>query len=152
MEYSASYKVSVFAGYWKYLTNRKVRITPFAKLCKSVSCKSRANNIIKYLQPLVAWFEALENENDFDSITNLFQPILHVTASVEVLAYYNTPSRLVVIMREISNTIIRQATSYLEGDALFDLIDAGDTSIVVKKLEATLSHRNIQICILWVQV
>ena len=101
--------------------------------------RAEANNIIKYLQPLVAWFEALENENDFDSITNLFHPILHTLLLVwKSSAYYNTPSRLVVIMREISNTIIRQATSYLEGDALFDLIDAGDTSIVVKKLEATL--------------
>ena len=113
---------------------------PFAKLCKEVfHARAEANNIIKYLQPLVAWFEALENENDFDSITNLFHPILHTLLLVwKSSAYYNTPSRLVVIMREISNTIIRQATSYLEGDALFDLIDAGDTSIVVKKLEATL--------------
>ena len=36
---------------------------PFAKLCKEVfHARSEANNIFKYLRPLVPYFTALENE------------------------------------------------------------------------------------------
>jgi dynein heavy chain len=38
--------------------------------------------------------------------------------------YYNTPSRLVVLIREICNAIIEKACEYVSGDHLFALLDA----------------------------
>ena len=90
---------------------------PFAKLCKEVfHARAEANNVIKFLQPLIAWFEGLENEHEFCAIVNYFKPILHLLLLVwKSSAYYNTPARLVVVMREISSLIILSNYSYDDG-------------------------------------
>ena len=113
---------------------------PFAKLCKEVfHARAEANNIVKYLRPLVAWFNGLENEGDFERLVNHFRPILHLVLLVwKSSAYYNTTSRLVILMREICNTIIRQASAFLNGDAIFELIEAGETNTAVKMLQTLL--------------
>jgi dynein heavy chain len=110
---------------------------PFAKLCKEVfHARAEANNIVKYFQPLVAWFDGLENEGEFERLSQHFKPILHLILLVwKSSAYYNTASRLVILMREICNTLIDQASNYLNGDAIFDLIDAGETATPVKMLQ-----------------
>jgi dynein heavy chain len=53
-------------------------------------------------------------------------------------AYYNTAARLVILMREICNCVIHHATGYLNGDAIFDLIEAGETATAVKTLKTVL--------------
>ena len=113
---------------------------PFAKLCKEVfHARAEANNIVKYLRPLVAWFEGFENESDFERLTNHFRPIIHLVLLVwKSSAYYNTPARLVVLMREVCNTLIRQASDYLNGDTIFELLEAGETLQAVKILQTTL--------------
>ena len=54
--------------------------------------------------------------------------------------HYNTPPRLVVLMREISNALINQACSFLSGEEIFRLIedDSGGPRLAVAKLETTL--------------
>lgn len=113
---------------------------PFAKLCKEVfHARAEANNIVKYLRPLLAWFEGFENETDFEKLVNHFRPIIHLVLLVwKSSAYYNTPARLVVLMREICNTLIRQASDYLNGDTIFELLEAGETVQAVKILQNTL--------------
>ena len=113
---------------------------PFAKLCKEVfHARAEANNIVKYLRPLLPWLEGLENETDFERLVHHFRPILHIVLLVwKSSAYYNTPSRLVILMREICNTIIRHATVYLNGDTIFELIEAGETATAVKMLQTAL--------------
>jgi dynein heavy chain len=113
---------------------------PFAKLCKEVfHARAEANNIVKYLRPLVAWFNGLENEGEFEKLSNHFRPIMHLLLLVwKSSSYYNTTSRLVIIMRMLCNTIIQQAIRYLNGDAIFDLIEANETSTVVKMLQMLL--------------
>jgi dynein heavy chain len=114
---------------------------PFAKLCKEVfHARSEANNIIKYLRPLVPWFEALENELQFENLVDHFTPIIHTVLLVwKSSAYYNTSARLVILMREISNTLIRQACLFLNGDAIFELVEAGETQTAVKMLKTALN-------------
>lgn len=94
---------------------------------------------MKYLRPLVAWFEGFENESDFEKLVNHFRPIIHLVLLVwKSSAYYNTPARLVVLMRQICNTLIRHATDYLNGDTIFELLEAGETHQAVKILQNTL--------------
>ena len=38
-------------------------------------------------------------------------------------AYYNTPGRLVVLIRELCNTLIRQAQKYINGSRVFEMIE-----------------------------
>eukprot|EP00981_Chlorochromonas_danica_P014353 scaffold7822_cov179-Ochromonas_danica.AAC.14 len=113
---------------------------PFAKLCKEVFyARSEANNIIKYLKPLIPWFNDLESEPDFENLVNHFPPIIHLILLVwKSSAYYNTPARLVILMREICNTLIRQAVAYLNGDAIFELVEAGETATAVRMLKTVL--------------
>ena len=113
---------------------------PFAKLCKEVfHARAEANNIVKYLRPLVAWFNGLENETDFERLVNHFRPIMHLVLLVwKSSSYYNTTSRLVILMREICNTIIRQASTFVNGDSIFELIEAGETVTAVKMLQTLL--------------
>ena len=114
---------------------------PFAKLCKEVfHARAEANNIVKYLRPLISYFIELENESDFVQLGTHFKPIIHLILLVwKSSAYYNTPARLVILMREICNTLIRHASAYLDGSALFDLIDQDDgVKQAVKMLQTTL--------------
>lgn len=113
---------------------------PFAKLCKEVfHARAEANNIIKHLRPLESWFDLLEVESDFNNLVNHFTPVIHLILLVwKSSAYYNTTSRLVILMREICNTLIQQATRYLNGDAIFELIETGETQTAVKMLQTVL--------------
>jgi dynein heavy chain len=114
--------------------------TPFAKLCKEVfHARAEANNIVRYLRPLVGWLEGLENETEFERLIFHFKPIMHITLLIwKMSAYYNTPSRLVILIRQLCNTIIRHASAYLNGDTIFELIDAGETQSAVKLLQSAL--------------
>jgi dynein heavy chain, axonemal len=113
---------------------------PFAKLCKEVfHARAEANNIIKYLKPLIPWFEGLENEADFENLVNHFAPIIHLVLLVwKSTPYYNSPSRLVILMRELCNSLIRQASMFFNGDSIFELVDAGETATAVKTLRTVL--------------
>ena len=48
--------------------------------------------------------------------------------------YYNTPSRLVVLIREICNAIISKAQGFVDKDTIFSLIDSKETTEACDKL------------------
>lgn len=115
--------------------------TPFAKLCKEIFyARAEANNIIKFLKPLVPWFEAMENETDYESLVGHFHPIIYLLLMVwKSSPYYSSPARLVILMREICNSLIKQSSAYLNGDAIFDLVEAGETVTAVKMLKTVIT-------------
>jgi dynein heavy chain len=51
--------------------------------------------------------------------------------------YYNTPSRLVVLIREICNAIIEQAREYVSGAQIFQLLEEKPID-ASKKLQTTI--------------
>jgi dynein heavy chain len=48
--------------------------------------------------------------------------------------FYNTPPRLVVLIREICNAIITKARDFISGPAIFQLIASDETSEACEKL------------------
>ena len=52
------------------------------------------------------------SENDVDPVT------IHLRGR-----FYNSPARLVVLMRELCNTIIAQAQNFVSGESLFENIE-----------------------------
>uniref|UniRef100_K3X576 AAA+ ATPase domain-containing protein n=1 Tax=Globisporangium ultimum (strain ATCC 200006 / CBS 805.95 / DAOM BR144) TaxID=431595 RepID=K3X576_GLOUD len=100
---------------------------PFAKLCKEVFlARAEANDNSHFLQPLAKWFDRLSRSDgtSFPEIRDLFRPIFHSILLVwKCSRFYNTPTRLVVLIRQICNEIIRKAMGYLNGKKLFELID-----------------------------
>jgi len=108
---------------------------PFAKLCKEVfQARAEASNNSKFLRPLRSWFERLEDEPSFSSLVNHFTPIMHLVLLVwKGSAYYNTPGRLVVLVREMCNTLIRQAQKYINGDRVFEMIEQEKVRLGVER-------------------
>ena len=75
------------------------------------TAKTEANDNYRYLVTLEDLFRGLTEESaDFTLIPNLFYPIMHTILLIwKNSTYYNTPSKLVVLIREICNAIISQA-------------------------------------------
>lgn len=73
------------------------------------------------------------------SLTQLFKPMLHIILLIwKNSKHYNTPARLVVLMREICNSLIIQACKYSSGEQIFTLIEQEDAAKAVDQLKTTL--------------
>ncbi|OQS01914.1 dynein heavy chain [Thraustotheca clavata] len=113
---------------------------PFAKLCKEVfHARAEANDNVLFLAPLSPWFEKMEQEVDFTALDALFRPIMHSILLVwKWSRFYNTPPRLVVLVRQICNELIRKAFAYMNGTQLFAFIEADETLKALENLKTTL--------------
>ena len=114
--------------------------TTFARLCKEVfTARMEANDNTKYLRTLEEWFQRLNGEDDFPKIVELFKPMLHIILLIwKNSKHYNTPARLVVLMREICNSLITQATKYISGESIFQMIESEEANLAVTMLKTTL--------------
>ena len=112
----------------------------FARLCKDVfSARLEANDNMKYLRTLEDWFEKLNTEGDFPTLLELFKPMLHIILLIwKNSKHYNTPARLVVLMREVCNSLIKQARTYVSGEQIFALIEKEEAGQAVEQLKTTL--------------
>jgi dynein heavy chain len=112
----------------------------FARLCKDVfTARLEANDNMKYLRTLEEWFDKLNNEDNFPALLELFKPMLHIILLIwKNSKHYNTPARLVVLMREICNSLINQACKYVSGEQIFSLIEAEEAHVAVEQLKTTL--------------
>ena len=101
--------------------------------------RDEANDNYLYLRTLEAYFVKLDKQ-DFMKLPDLFMPIMKVILLIwERSTYYNKPSRLVVLIREICNAIIKKALEFVPGDEVMRSIK--DTSTVeeaCKKLQTTI--------------
>ena len=60
---------------------------------------------------------------EFTEVPDLFVPIMHVILLIWTYSQnYNTPSRLVVLIREICNAIIKQCRYFVDGEKIFGFI------------------------------
>jgi len=114
--------------------------TTFARLCKEVfTARMEANDNTKYLRTLEIWFQSLNGEDDFPKTVELFKPMLHIILLIwKNSKHYNTPARLVVLMREICNSLIAQATKYVSGEQIFAMIESEEATLAVNMLKTTL--------------
>ncbi len=113
---------------------------PFARLCKEVfAARLEANDNVKYLRTLEGWFQRLNSADEFTALVDLFKPMMHILLLIwKNSKYYNTPARLVVLMREICNALITQACGFLNGKQLFQLIEEDEAAEAVSKLKTIL--------------
>jgi dynein heavy chain len=103
----------------KFLEQNKSTYTgPFSKLQKEVqTARQEANENYKYLQTLSELFkELVDPTKELNDMAELFVPILHTILLIwQYSSHYNTPSRLVVLIREICNAIITQCNMKMNG-------------------------------------
>ena len=114
--------------------------TTFSRLCKEVyTARLEANDNVKFLRTLEDWFDKLASAEDFPATEDLFKPMLHVVLLIwKNSRHYNTPARLVVLMREVCNSIIEQACVYVSGETIFQKIDAEETQLAVTEIKTLL--------------
>ena len=112
---------------------------PFGKLKKEVEdARIEANDNTKYLSTLKELFTQLADDTrDFSSLPELFPPIMYTFLKLYQLSqFYNTPPRLVVLIKETCNEIITHASEYINGSMVASALSAGaeDITDVCKKL------------------
>jgi len=102
--------------------NKSTYTNPFSKLQKEVmNARIEANDNFKYLSTLKPWFNKLvDSGKEFNTTHDLYLPIMHIILLIwKKSKYYNTPPRLVVLIREICNAIITKARDFMPGPAIF---------------------------------
>ena len=119
---------------------RSTYAVSFGALCREVfAARAEANDNVRFLAPLRPWFERLERCDHFPASVKLFRPIMHGLLNVwKYSRFYNTPTRLVVIMREISNCLVRTAKEYVSADRVLACIEQGEPQRPVALLMTTL--------------
>ena len=96
--------------------------------CKELfHARAEANDNVKFLAPLRKWVEQLEDCSDYSTLPEVYPPIVHTILLMERSGHYNTPTRLVVLVREVCNALVQQSQQYLrEHERLFELIESED--------------------------
>lgn len=127
----------------KFLEQNKSTYTgPFSKQQKEVSiAREEARENWIYLQTLDGLFRELitGTGGDLNEVADLFVPIMHTILLIwKHSQHYNTPSRLVVLIREICNAIIARCRDYIDGPAILAAIASDDTQLAHEKLAVAL--------------
>ena len=115
--------------------------TPFARLCREVfAAREEANDNEKYLRTMEPWIYKIKCEENFSRLGEAFRPLLHTIVLVwKHSNFYNEPSRLVGIMRQVCNLLIDRARRYVSGEQLFRLVDEDEANVAVQRLRTILS-------------
>jgi dynein heavy chain len=82
-----------------------------------------------------------EDSADFVTLPEVFPPIMHTFLKIYQLSkFYNTPPRLVVLIKMTCNEIIARAKEYINGEIVSSALSAGAEDIidVCRKLETTI--------------
>lgn len=84
----------------------------------SITALSEAKDICLYLKPLVKHIHQLE-EIDFSECTPLLAPLMHVICLIYVHSKHYNQLKLVVLLKQICNLLIKQAKRYLDPSSIF---------------------------------
>jgi dynein heavy chain len=105
--------------------------------------REEANDNVRFLATLTQRIGVITGDSmDFESMDQHFDGVLHTILLIwRYSKYYNTPTRMAVLIREICNTVISKATNFISGPDIFGMIASEDSAECYDKLDRTL-----QIC------
>ena len=106
----------------------------FKELFKeTVNARDEARDIDIHLKPLAGFFESIET-TEFDESAALFDPMFHTICLLWANStYYCRPARIIILLQEINNVIIRRSSEFLEPIDLFK----GEPEESVEKIKTT---------------
>ena len=115
---------------------KSAHVPSFRRLCDDVTAAMHeANSNVKFLEPLVPLLDKLRDGGDFEELADGFMPIMHTIMLIwKHSTHYNSPSRLVTLMREICNDLIEKARENVEPGSILE----DDPQEAVDKLRTTL--------------
>ena len=98
-----------------------------------------AQDIDTHLRPLSSHFESLET-TDFIEAKQLFKPMFHIIGLVyKNCQHYGNAARIVVLLQEICNLVMKQASEHLEPMELFK----GEVDEALMKIDDTIETLNV---------
>ena len=121
--------------------NKSTQTSAFSKLQKEVQlARVEANENCKFLQTLYEKFcDLVDSNKELNEIADLFVPIMHTILLIWTYSsYYNTPARLLVLIREICNAVITQCRRAVDGQFIFSSIRNQQTPEAHAKLTLAL--------------
>jgi dynein heavy chain, axonemal len=102
-------------------------------LSETTNALEEAQDIDVHLRPLAGHFEMLET-TEFDESSAAFDPMFHTICLVWANSkYYCRPARIIVLLQEINNLIMKRSTEFLEPIDLFK----GEIEESVEKIKVT---------------
>jgi len=104
------------------------------------AARQEANENCKYLSTLKELFnQLLDPARDLPQLAEPFVAIMHTILLIWTYSqYYNTPSRLVVLIREICNAIISQCVNQVDKESIFAAIKGEQPKEAYDKLAQAL--------------
>lgn len=104
------------------------------------AARQEANENCKYLSTLKELFnQLLDPARDLPQLAEPFVGIMHTILLIWTYSqYYNTPSRLVVLIREICNAIISQCVNQVDKETIFSAIKGEQPKEAYDKLAQAL--------------
>ena len=90
--------------------------------------RKEANENFIYLQTLEEFFLKIQDSSsDFKALQDIFQPLMvHLILIYQNSNFYNTPSRIVLLLREICNALIKRAGDFVPGDMVVQMMQNKD--------------------------
>ena len=88
-------------------------------LKETCNALEEAQDIDAHLKPLSGHFETLET-NEFDEAAQCFNPMFHTICLLwSSSKYYCRPARIIVLLQEVNNVVMKRAGEFLEPIDLF---------------------------------
>ena len=107
--------LAMVSVYFPKTTNDSVLTQAFL-----ITALEEATDINKYLRALRPFVEKLSGTGDFNELTQMFPPLMHTIILVwKNSKFYNTATKITVLLQETCNDIIEQARSFIQPSELF---------------------------------
>lgn len=127
----------------EFLKNAKSTfVTQFERLQREiVEARKEANSIYMYLSTMEDEFNQLTNsqQDNFSRLPDIFLPIMHkINLIYENSVYYRSPSRIVLLMREICNAIIKRSQEYIPTASIVQMHNKDEVKGICDKLQIAI--------------
>ena len=123
-------------------TAKSTFINQFDRLQSEIDeSRKEANENYMYLSTLEDYFlKLMDSSYDFMKLPDIFLPLMHSLLMIYASSnHYCAPSRMVLLIREICNAIIRRALEYVPGETVIALMqNKDDIETICDKLQITI--------------
>ena len=116
--------------------------TPFVKLRRDLeTAATEASNNHRFVSTLTGLVTKLSSDSlDYSNMEQLFDPVLHYVLLIwKHSKYYNTPNRLVILLRLVCNSIIIQSQRFIGGQQIFNMVNNEEAGEAFEKVVKVLT-------------
>ncbi|XP_026191394.1 dynein beta chain, ciliary [Cyclospora cayetanensis] len=121
--------------------NSSTYMPAFKSLRQDVeAAREEADENARYLAVLQPWIKKLTDETAaLSTVLETFEPIFEIILLIwQHSSFYNKLSRIVVLIRQICNAVVRQAMRYISGQEVFKLLQQEEPKEALEKLAFAL--------------